>query len=449
MSLSEEIKKFVGEDFIEAIDAAKDVYGTVSGAYAAYETVAGILKSLDVLEGDEDPFERLHEKLALIQKRLDHILKEIEQVRLEQAGVSAHITRTMIVNDESSVKSAAYNAYWFLKAPSADNESLFIETRDEAQENTNHFKENIYYWRRIHLEDLDYADEWSGTLSPPVEENIWVWDFIVTLPAYLSAVANWCIVILASDEQFQKAHFFEGAEMLGHINKLHEVLVKILKSFEPIRPPTLEEMKYVIFAADDSNFYQLGIDGVKYHLTPNEIAEQLKFIPGGKWRRSGYRCGTVEKYNGWAYYQPYPTAEITKGALALKLTGSFWVAGPQSPEGGASIAVISPDSFAIFYDRFIFMHTLRSWQQARTLSEAFSLMKLHDCIGHLCAVRNTAPPPLPPEWNRYVVASLRELHGIVPASLSNTTKHPGIRHLSEAMELEGDISLRRLFTPDA
>lgn len=461
---------------------AKDVYGTISGAYAAYGAATAGLTALGVLQKTKDPLELLHEQVAIIQQKLDEILQELERIRLMVAGGSEQVTRLAINESLSFSATARVNAFSYLENPSNDTKKQFEENRAVAQLCTNSFKDNDAYWRRIHLEELDYADEWSGALSPLVEEGIWVWDFMMPLPAYLSALANWCIVILASDEPFQRAYLFEGLEMRDHIDKLHDALVKILSSFKFIPAPKLEEMKYLVFAMDDSHYWtyagqivqgeaaykrfipeyegRLGFPRKKkkQFMDSSGINNLLKTIPGGKWRRCGYRCGAVEKYSGLAYYQAYPTAEIAHGAQWLKLNCPFYGDSYYHRYAMGSdyqyvthpdfITVTNPDAFASFYERFLFMHTLRSWQQARALSTALSLTKVYGCIADLCAMRNEEPPSLPPEWNRYVVPSLRELHGIVPASLSNPTKHPGIRYLAEAMELTGEISLRRIFTPD-
>lgn len=267
-----------------------------------------------------------------------------------------------------------------------------METRDEAQLSTNHFVDNHHYWLRVYLDFVCYNDPWSGWLYPPTEEgDVWVWDFIVTLPAHLEAVANWSIVILASDVGFQQAHFFNGLEILSHINKLHEAMVKILQSLHPIRPPNKYETSFLIFAMNNANFYQLGVDGVKYYLNAQEIDGQLEYIPGGKWRLSGYRCGVVEKYSGWSRFNAYPAPEITEGASYLTFSDSFWLAGPKVPEGGAFVNVNQPEEYQKFYDRFILLHSLRTWKQARELTYELGIFNIRKAICYLCTMRGIHP----------------------------------------------------------
>lgn len=446
MSISEEIEDYVGEDFAEAMGKAEEIWGTVNGAYAAYKYGKDALIFIGIIDKPEDPLKKIHEALLEIQEQLDKILGALEKVRLEQAGIDSHLTRMTFINDETNARTAAYNAYWYMESPnSSQNEDLYKNSQATAQNSVNHFRDNTEYWRRVYLESIDYTDEWSGTISPTTSESNkaqWVWDFVITLPAYLSSLASWCIVILAADKEFQRAHLFEGSEILGHINKLHEILVKILQSFEPIRPPTPYEMKYLLFALDDKYFYQLGTDGAKYYLKPDEITGQLKHLPGGKWRLSGYRCGMVERHNGWARYEAYPTAELAEGLQYLKITGSFWLAGPETPEGGASISVTNQEAFDAFYNRFLIRHTLRTWKQARVLSDAFGLQNLYHCLNNLCSIRGIEPPALPPEWNRYATTSMREMYAALPPSLSASMEYPGLRKMSELVSGDsGTVSL--------
>ncbi len=471
MSSSDSIKKVVGSDFYKSIKCASDIFGTLSSAYSAGISV---LTYLGVLEGPENDFEKLHKTLEEIQQKLDNLLKNLEMDRLEQAHIATGITRTTIINDASNVKSAAYNAYWYMKVPSSDNTNQFFETRDDAQLSVNHFVENPQYWRRPYLDFVDYNDIWSGPIHPPTEEGgIWVWDFIITLPAQLEAIANWSIIIFASDTGFQQAHFFRGSEIISHINKLHDAMVNILRSFQPIRPPSEFEMRYLVFAINDANFFFFHLEFFRIH--PPMSSEQKEtmfnnileaFVPGGRWRLSEYRCGVVEKYSGWACFDTYPVSEIANGANYLTLPDSLegikWDTHPGTPSllflfthpkfiQLPTISINQPEEYQKFYDRFILRHTLRSWKQGKVLAQELGLSDVRKAICHLCAMRKIQPPELPSEWNKYVVSSLRELWSIVPDSMRGTSeqrKSISMRNMGIILGIEAPITMRRMFFLD-
>ncbi|MCI5130046.1 MAG: hypothetical protein D3904_00650 [Candidatus Electrothrix sp. EH2] len=460
-SIQKGLFDLTGNDYGHVISQAGKIYGTISGAYAYYQAGKSVLTALGILDSPESPFEKIHEELAVIQQKLDNILSTLEQARLEQAEATSHITRTTITNSESTVKSAAYNAYSYLKNPTPDNRSLFEETRDEAHEAINYFKDNPYYWKRIHLDQMDYKDEWSGTLSPPTEQRgLWVWDFIVTLPAYLSALANWCVVVLASDDGFKEAHLTGGVEIQKHIDFLHgEVLCKILASFEPIKAPTFEQMKYLPFATTNDKFYMIHINGGKIYFNQETINNLLRVIPGGKWRLIGYQLGMVEKYTGWTSLCAFPTEEIRQATAWLHFEGSFWIVPDGSPESlftptgaGATVTINNQEEYQKFYDRFLLRHTIRTWEQARKLSAKLGLPAVRKCITDLCTMRNRAPHALPPEWNRYVMMSMRELWSVVPDSLRASVGPVGrgsMRKLAEFAGVQQPITLRRIFFLDS
>lgn len=462
MTFEDDMKGLVGDKFVNSVKYAGDIFGSLNTGYQMLEAGEGVLKWLGVLNDGPNPMLlELQKMLEPIQKGLDDILKALEDVRKESVNATGGIERSTICNDASDVRTAAYDGYWYLKLPSPDNESQFHEMRDKAESSINHFKDNPYYWRRIYLDFLDYNDIWSGSIHPPTEEGgIWVWDFIVTLPAYLEALASWCAVILASDAGFQQAHFFQGPEILEHINKLHEALAKILSGFQLIRAPNKDEMVYVMCEADDQNFYESvytfpdaeheGGSYTNVPMTEAQINQALNFLPGGKWRLSGYLYGVVEDYIGLTCSSAYPILEVGEGANYLDGSYVNPLLTDHNPTDATKI-ISQPEEYQKFYDRFVLRHSLRSWKQAKVMSQTLGLPNVRNSICHLCAIRNIQPPELPPEYNKYVVSSLREIRSIVPDSLrdaQNQGKPLGMRELGGILGIQSPISLRRIFFLD-
>lgn len=463
--LKEKFKEIVGGDFYNVLDTAAQTYSIVSGAYGAYVAGKSVLTSLGILESPANPFEIIQKQLTKIQETLDKILGAIEKARKEAAQIGAGIERTLIYSDSSDVKSAAFDAYWFLKEPSQQNEHNFLEHQSTAQDAINHFKDNTYYWLRIHLSELDYSDPWSGTLTPPVitqDGGDWVLDYLLTLPAYTVALANWLIVILASDEGFQKAHLWAGTELNDHIIFLNNKLEEILQNFQPIRPPNPVELSYLIYAFDNSLFLwpdELPLMGGKA-LPPGRIVAVLAcgLLPGGMWRLSEYVCGVVEKFTGRHQVEGYPIAELTEGKDYLSIEGSFYMVSDGSPESlfyptgaGATVTVTKPEQYQTFYDRFLLRHTLRTWSNGRVLARDLGLRRVREILCQLCALRGIAPPGLPPEWYQYFDFSMRYLYSNVPDSLkkgSGVGSSISMRKLGEMMGMSSPITLRRMMLAD-
>ncbi len=446
--IAEKLKEAgLGEDFAQAAGYAEAVYSKVNMAYGAYSTGKDVLIYLGVLGKPDDPLEQLNKQLAAIQRTLDEILSKLEENKRATVDASKLVTRTQILNEVSDACIAAYNARAFLEHPDDPQiEADFDHARILSQQAADHLYRNEYYWKRIYLVDSLYSDAWSGILYPEgVTEagtaDGYIWDYRLPLIAYLESLANRSIVLLASSPDVRQAH---RPQMLAYADQLCEHYRRILGQFKAIRPPTSQEMTYVIPAMDDARFYKLDLDGSTHlPLTSSEREGLLdRWIPGGRWRRAGYLLGAVDQFAGYVCKAGYPQEELRQGAAHLAVKGSFWVSGAQG--AGMTVTIAQPQAYQAFYERFILRHTLRSRRQAAQLFTELGLPGVLSCIRDLYATLGLSPPqglPDPTIW------SMREVCSWLPAHRQNEAMDGpciSLRKLGTALETQAPVSLRRM-----
>jgi hypothetical protein len=483
MAISDDFKKEYPK-ITSAIEFAADAMPYVKGAMAAYETGTSILTELGILDApaNVNPFDLLYDKLNNIQRAIDAVYTTLQTTETEVRRLTNYIIRTKITDPASDIHTARIDAWNYLKDPSDDLKDQLIETRGNARIKINYYKDPLVeetYWTIIYLGDVGpikgdpypgaYSDVWSGPLFPKLEygEEV-VWDYRLALPVYLNAILDWSICILASDKSFKDA---QQVGMIDHITKLQSVLMKILNGYKLIQPPTIDEMKWVVPAMNDSNFYYKTGFGNKQLLTPEQrdkVLNNLAFfrVQGwvgdslgrsvGRWRLSEYIYGVVETYTGNACVDHYPQDEINDGAkyISLDADNLNWHPEEYYPASYTAPNISNPELFQKFYDHFILRHTLRSWKQGRKLSLELGLLNLRNFIRQLCAGLNmpeTLPQDALKKWNRYVVLSVREVFWIVPESirLESTGGVPflfvqiSLRHLAKMLGTT-PFSVRRM-----
>jgi hypothetical protein len=158
---------------------------------------------------------------------------------------------------------------------------------------------DISFWQRPFFPELvynyDYHDHWSGYLSPDpsLRPGSLVFDYRLTLPAYMEAIVIRLIVMLALEGKFTPAHRSETAEIAGRLegyyNTIRAAIVKI-------RQPALTDIEYRALppASLDSSNWDVDGDVVNHQI--------------------GRRYGAVEKYSAynsidhWSA-QSFPTSQ--------------------------------------------------------------------------------------------------------------------------------------------
>jgi hypothetical protein len=136
---------------------------------------------------------------------------------------------------------------------------------------------DISFWKRPFFPELVYNDIWSGYLSPDpsLGPGSLVFDYRLTLPAYLEAIVIRLIVMLALEGKFTPAHQREIAEIANQLESYYDT---IRAGIVKIREPTMNDLDYT-----EEAFRSARWD------TPD---------PGDLADRTVYRLyGAVEKYS--------------------------------------------------------------------------------------------------------------------------------------------------------
>jgi hypothetical protein len=101
---------------------------------------------------------------------------------------------------------------------------------------------DLSYWKRPFLSEVVYFDTWSGSLppDPSLGPGSLVFEYRLTLPAYLEAIAIRLIVLLALDGGIKATGQGEIAQIA---NQLEEKYNTIVAGIVTIRPPTLSDVQ--------------------------------------------------------------------------------------------------------------------------------------------------------------------------------------------------------------
>jgi hypothetical protein len=451
-----DLKNLVGPEWAPAIDWAAKASGYGAIAIEAYNGGKQFLTYVGLLHEPASPLNEVLAKLNSIQQKLDMVLKKEEDQQIQAKNLGDHIDRLIIYNDAIDVQTAANSAFNYLTYGGPGNLQTFEQQRSDAEQKVNHFRGNPTYWESVYLGDAGpirgdpypgvYADHWSGPLYPPLTRPGFYWDYRTSLLGYLASLNYWWVCILASDPAFVAARTHD---MAMHNAKLTEILEQIMASYVAIRPPSSDELKWLVFTADPYRFYWYGINGVHYPLSAEEKKAALdKAIPGGRWQVANFVYGMVEINTGWHVSEAYPAAEIQDAAPYLRFDGFFtgvgdvaWIAG--------QLDVTDPAGYQAAYERFAFRHTVRTWRLARQLSRELNLRGLRSIIETQCRDVGEPAPALPAGWYRYVGASLRSLHSILPLAVQSPQGEP-IRMSAIAGYLgnSGPASLRQMLLVD-
>jgi hypothetical protein len=423
--LTDNLKKkgWVTGDLATALGYAEDIYGGISGAYAAYSAGKEIFTSLGFLDAPKNPYELITQQLQTILSDLTKALKGIEDIKNRIGAGSKLVTEELIADKIGPAHAGSQNAIAHLKTP--NDEEITFSFR-ESQATTLDAIDTLYdesYWKRLYSREANYADPWSGIFYPdeagPEGGPEYIWDYSVTLDAYLDVLFARSMVLLASDSEYRTSY---AKSMSTHIDKLRTVYEKILGAFVPIRAPSFEEMKYVIATADDANLYFNGTDITSEDMEHpvgkvffsdwerNYMLENL--IPGGRWRLADYIYGVAEKYSGYACVWAYPVTEIRTGnPLIASVPGvmnrdlndrvTLWV------KGIWKVEIANPDYFRSFYQWFVMRHTLRTMKEHKRLYTDLGMPKLRNVIKSLY---DTYPPAQPVELEDVTAWAVRSTY---------------------------------------
>jgi hypothetical protein len=435
-------------------------------------------KAFSFLDGPpkEDPIAKLHEQIIAISEKLDEVYEEVEKLRGDISAADKHEIRINIADKGSYIKTTRESAWSHIKAPDNNNDKITYEhQRAEAEPKMDALRDNQYYWDRLYLGRSGpykgekypgvYEDVWSGPIEPDPEwiKDRYIWDYRLALSVYQCALNDWMICLLASgDPVYVRDH----NKMDQHIPKLQKTLETILKGYKSIRAPNKDEIQTIlglitvgrhwvvetIFSNPEdlpfseepwlSNLRSLFLTMLSEPRDPywgddqeavydhhpanfNDWLERYRSF-GSKWIMSKFVYGMVQMHTGLASTGSMPQNEfrsIKSGALEFheKL---FPEKVPTYPyidwvSGINPFSIDEKKKFDIYYDDFIFKHTLRTWAQARNLSYLIGLQELRDTICELSLAFGLKIPPLPDEWDKYVVISIRQLISLIPEHWKN------------------------------
>jgi hypothetical protein len=109
---------------------------------------------------------------------------------------------------------------------------------------------DISYWKRPFFTELVYSDTWSGFLTPDpaLRTGSLVFDYRLTLPAYVEAIVIRLIVILALDGKLTANRQSEIATIAGQLETYYNM---IRAAIVTIRPPALADTESLMLNASN------------------------------------------------------------------------------------------------------------------------------------------------------------------------------------------------------
>lgn len=455
---------------VQALGLAEDVYGTLSGAYATYGAVTAALGAIGILGSDSAQLDKLNTLIDSILDTLVDVLASLDELKALTLADHTLMKLTLLTSPLASVKVAFNHA---LAAPPAPDDSMayavFLDSIDDSWTAITQLAlPSMDYWYRLFAREALYSDAWTGYLQPDTSSSAdglaeYVWDYRVLLPRYLDVLAqHTCVYLKASELDPAYGRLMENdMQALGLFLYTH-VFQKITSAVAHIRPPSRQELKYVLAALDDEHFFYYRKQGPGETFTawdfldptdgtpikivhfateyPSLSAVQLlltEHIPGGLWRFAGFPFGAVEAFSGFDSTFSYPLAELEAAAAGyIEVTPGTWdhSVSLEVWTSAWDVQIIRPTDFQRFHERFVFRHAIRTLRQHKELYRQLGLPRLCAIIVHqLRTLHSPLPKALLDADARLTSWSLREVYGLLPSSIDGAIVAPG-----------GDFTLRWL-----
>ena len=365
------------ESLVNTVENAEKLFEKVNLYYGLAKTgldLVGIdINISDIFGGGgkASPFDAVIKEINLLKEELDKVFTTLEKEILASSELN---TREKIQGCRTKAQIAVENTKDYCNNPTGeDHKRDFRNAQDDSQKTAEELRNN--YWQRVYALSTAYDDHWSGALQPPECRETTpqlVWDYQFTLPAYLEAIAARAMVLLFTDPAYLKSKL---DEFQNHADKLKSVFETILSGIILIRPPTADELFWLLNLLDDHLYYNMfqyygsGVieyggpfpDEINYWFYDHRSREHnLNKSYLGKWAQAAYIYGAVETYSSYSCTAVYPEAEILLGVYSvprardIKYEDLFLKYSLNENFDFDRLV-----EFYRFYDRFVVKHTLR------------------------------------------------------------------------------------------
>jgi hypothetical protein len=329
----------------QALETASSLIGTVSSVWGKVNTVKSALTALGLLS-DADPVAELRQHIDQLKQQFNGVLAALDREQSMRAVADQlQSARTQLENltqfapeDPSAV---GVDATWDELRPLVLNDSLqAVNTLGDP-----------IYWKRVFFPELLYqkwrpnrADEHRPLVdgSPGLASGL-VFDYRLTLPAYLEAVSIRLTILVAVVKNYRQKNRPELTKMANTLERY----------FKQIRD---------------------GIWPVMY--PPRQVSDTPDNPLGGAptWSHDGALVGAVEIYSACDQMAPWPAYEYPRAG---------W-----DKEGGDAERVAQ-------WKQFLVRYAVRDWIRFKRLYDLVGLNAVASALVSLKSMAGIVPATLP------------------------------------------------------
>lgn len=290
-----EKSKILSNKSADAVRTAESIIGGVASMFSYVGAAEGVLQAIGILASKEDVYLN---KLNEISDKLDDIAKDLE---LDSALLAKTFKMFQITNLNGALCTSMmdfqhyidnpldpkYPVTKFFDVPFTIANTLLANTLiEDAIEDAIEGA----YWQSFYVEALVFNDSWTGKLAPPDVSGRLVWDYRVTLSAYLGAISLRVIMLQALEPNFRTNELY-CAEIKSYSENLLAIHNKIVQDgIVGIRIPEFHE--FILSYVDNNKYPYIT------HFYHKSLEEKT-------WKGHNYIYGLVERYSGLSHIQSF------------------------------------------------------------------------------------------------------------------------------------------------
>jgi hypothetical protein len=348
---------------LKALQDVAAIIGTVSGFIGYVLALKGILTAVGLFQQTDE-----------VQQLVTQLWRNF-QVVLE--GLNESQTMRDVANQIETARSELENYLEFAPDDPAasgidanwDKLSPFVLDNTLRAVNT---LGDPAYWQRPFFTDLVYFSEWTNSLTPPLEGNL-VFDYRLTLPAYLEAIAIRIIILAALVKDYRTKN---SVEIYQYITTLEGYFKTIRDGIVELRPPQPIELTESPLA--------MSLQG-----PANCLWTTFGTWPPGQ----GDLFGAVERYSTFQLVDSWPAEEYPLAFLNTLMTST------------------DPNA----YSKFLVRHVVRTMSRWKQIYNKIGLGVLAATLVQLRALVGISPVALEPPTGDWSVRELAQRVSATPA----------------------------------
>jgi hypothetical protein len=266
----------IDDFFSKKLKVTGDAQKAIQFAEGAIATVAGVMTIVGAASALLDLF---FEQADAVSAKLDELIGEFRVVTATSESLALMREVAVQLEDARAQASTIRSALPGLPDPA---ETALVKNNSLKVVNT---LGNRSFWMRPFFKQGVYSDGWIGDLTPPVDSlgggAKAVFDWRLTLPAYLEAVVIRVFVLSALVDDYRSKH---RDELLGIARRLRGFHTEISNGIKMHRPPDRADLV--------SHFLGAG---------------PVTLVTPSNWDMPGRRFGAVEMYSARHSVDGYPS----------------------------------------------------------------------------------------------------------------------------------------------